>query len=201
MTVTTVTTAPATVTTKIQDLRNTELLTLAQQGDGSAWAEVVVRYRGLVSSVVRAYRLQDADARDAEQRTWLRLVEHLGSLRDPDRLGGWLATTASRECLRILREGQTLVGLEMDTVPATEPGVEEQVIDADTAARLWQIVATLPPRGRTIMRALFADEPRPYAEVARATGIPIGSLGPSRARLVDRVRRSFDDGTYATGAQ
>jgi RNA polymerase sigma factor (sigma-70 family) len=201
MTVTTVTTAPATATTKIQDLRNTELLALARQGDGSAWAEVVVRYRGLVSSVVRAYRLQDADARDAEQRTWLRLVEHLGSLRDPDRLGGWLATTASRECLRILREGQTLVGLEIDAVPATEPGVEEQVIDADTAARLWQIVAALPPRGRTIMRALFADEPRPYAEVARATGIPIGSLGPSRARLIDRVRRSFDDGTYATGAQ
>jgi RNA polymerase sigma factor (sigma-70 family) len=199
MTVTTVTTAPA--TTKIQDLRNTELLALARQGDGSAWGEVVVRYRGLVSSVVRAYRLQDADARDAEQRTWLRLVEHLGSLRDPDRLGGWLATTASRECLRILREGQTLVGLEMDAVPTTEPGVEEQVIDADTAARLWQIVATLPPRGRTIMRALFADEPRPYAEVARATGIPIGSLGPSRARLIDRVRRTFDDGTYATGAQ
>lgn len=201
MTVTTATTAPATVTTTIQDLRNTELLTLARQGDGGAWAEVVVRYRGLVSSVVRAYRLQDADARDAEQRTWLRLVEHLGSLRDPDRLGGWLTTTASRECLRILREGQTLVGLEMDAVPATEPGVEEQVIDADTAARLWQIVATLPPRGRTIMRALFADEPRPYAEVARATGIPIGSLGPSRARLIDRVRRSFDDGAYATGAQ
>ena len=199
MTVTTVTTAPA--TTKIQDLRNTELLALARQGDGSAWGEVVVRYRGLVSSVVRAYRLQDADARDAEQRTWLRLVEHLGSLRDPDRLGGWLATTASRECLRILREGQTLVGLEIDAVPATDPGVEEQVIDADTAARLWQIVAALPPRGRTIMRALFADEPRPYAEVARATGIPIGSLGPSRARLIDRVRRSFDDGTYATGAQ
>jgi RNA polymerase sigma factor (sigma-70 family) len=201
MTVTTVTTAPATVATKIQGLRNTELLSLARQGDDSAWAEIVVRYRGLVSSVVRAYRLQDADARDAEQRTWLRLVEHLGSLRDPDRLGGWLATTASRECLRILREGQTLVGLEMDAVPATDPGVEEQVIDADTAARLWQIVATLPPRGRTIMRALFADEPRPYAEVARATGIPIGSLGPSRARLIDRVRRTFDDGTYATGAQ
>jgi RNA polymerase sigma factor (sigma-70 family) len=199
MTVTTVMTAPA--TTRIQDLRNTELLALARQGDGTAWAEVVARYRGLVTSVVRAYRLQDADARDAEQRTWLRLVEHLGSLRDPDRLGGWLATTASRECLRILREGQTLVGLEMDAVPATEPGVEEQVIDADTAARLWQIVATLPPRGRTIMHALFADEPRPYAEVARATGIPIGSLGPSRARLIDRVRRTFDDGTYATGAQ
>jgi RNA polymerase sigma factor (sigma-70 family) len=203
MTVPTVTTAPTVpaARTAVQDLQNAELLALAAQGDGSAWAEVVTRYRGLVSSVVRAYRMQEADARDAEQRTWLRLVEHLGSLRDPDRLGGWLATTASRECLRILREGQNVVGVEMDAVPATQPGIEEQVIDADTAARLWQIVAALPPRGRTIMKALFADEPRPYAEVARATGIPIGSLGPSRARLIDRVRRTFDDGTYATGAQ
>jgi hypothetical protein len=50
------------------------------------------------------------------------------------------------------------------------------------------------------MNALFAEEPRPYAEVARSTGIPVGSLGPSRARLIDRVRRSFDDGAYATSA-
>ena len=194
MTVTTVTTAPATVTTKIQDLRNTELLTLARQGDGIAWAEVVVRYRGLVSSVVRAYRLQDADARDAEQRTWLRLVEHLGSLRDPDRLGGWLATTASRECLRILRESRSVVTDELDTMPDPDRTVEDQVVDSDTITRLWTIVAALPPRGRSIMMELFADEPRPYADVARATGIPIGSLGPSRARLIGRVRRSFDTG-------
>ena len=191
----------STAPTTTQDLRNTELLALAAQGDNRAWAEVVSRYRGLVTAVVRNYRLQDADARDAEQRTWLRLVEHLGSLRDPDRLGGWLSTTASRECLRIVREGQSVTALEMDAVPTADPGVEEQVVDADTAARLWRIVGTLPPRGRTIMNALFADEPRPYAEVARATGIPIGSLGPSRARLIDRVRRRFDDGAFATTAQ
>jgi RNA polymerase sigma factor (sigma-70 family) len=192
----TVPTAPTTIST----LGNAELVELAAQGDSRAWAEIVLRYRGLVTAVVRTFRLQDADARDAEQRTWLRLVEHLRSLRDPDRLGGWLSTTASRECLRMLREAQGLVTVEMDAVPDPESGVEERVVDADTAARLWRIVAALPPRGRMIMNALFAEEPLPYAEVAQSTGIPIGSLGPSRARLIHRVRRSFEEGAFATGA-
>jgi RNA polymerase sigma factor (sigma-70 family) len=192
----TVPTAPTTIST----LGNAELVELAAQGDSRAWAEIVLRYRGLVTAVVRNFRLQDADARDAEQRTWLRLVEHLRSLRDPDRLGGWLSTTASRECLRMLREAQGLVAVEMDAVPDPESGVEERVVDADTAARLWRIVAALPPRGRMIMNALFAEEPLPYAEVAQSTGIPIGSLGPSRARLIHRVRRSFEEGDFATGA-
>jgi RNA polymerase sigma factor (sigma-70 family) len=169
-----------------------ELLRSATRGDDAAWNEIVQRYRGLVGAVVRSYRLQDADARDAEQRTWLRLVEHRSSVRDPERLGGWLATTAARECLRILRECRNVSTDELDALATPEPGVEERVVDADTVERLWKIVAELPPRGRTIMRELFAEEPRPYSEVARVTGIPIGSLGPSRARLIERVRRSFD---------
>jgi RNA polymerase sigma factor (sigma-70 family) len=178
---------------------NDELLRSAASGDERAWTEIVGRYRGLVSAVVRSYRLQDADAHDAEQRTWLRLVEHRNAVRDPERLGGWLATTASRECLRILRESRAVATDELDAMPDPDRTVEDRVVDADTVSRLWTIVAALPPRGQTIMMELFADEPRPYAEVARATGIPIGSLGPSRARLIERVRRSFDTGV-AVGA-
>jgi RNA polymerase sigma factor (sigma-70 family) len=173
---------------------NDQLLQSAGGGDERAWTEIVQRYRGLVSAVVRSYRLQDADGHDAEQRTWLRLVEHRDAVRDPERLGGWLATTASRECLRILRESRAVVTDELDTVPDPDRTVEDQVVDADTVTRLWTIVSALPPRGRTIMMELFAEDPRPYADVARATGIPIGSLGPSRARLIDRVRRSLDSG-------
>ena len=182
--------------------QNAQLLRSAGLGDDTAWTEIVDRYGGLVCAVVRSYRLQDADARDAEQRTWLRLVEHCASVRDPERLGGWLSTTAARECLRVLRENRAVVTSELDTLADPVRGVEDRVVDADTAARLWSIVATLPPRSRTIMSELFAEEPRPYADVARATGIPIGSLGPSRARLLDRVRRTFDGatGTVATAA-
>ena len=176
---------------------NDRLLQSANSGDERAWTEIVERYRGLVCAVVRSYRMQDADAHDAEQRTWLRLVEHRDAVRDPERLGGWLATTAARECLRMLRERRAVVTDELDAVPDPHRTVEDQVVDADTVSRLWTIVAALPPRGRTIMMELFADDPRPYADVARDTGIPIGSLGPSRARLIDRVRRSFDSGLVA----
>jgi RNA polymerase sigma factor (sigma-70 family) len=187
-------TVPMTVPSTSPDTGNDQLLQSAGGGDERAWTEIVQRYRGLVGAVVRSYRLQDADAHDAEQRTWLRLVEHRDAVRDPQRLGGWLATTASRECLRILRESRAVVTDELDTMPDPDRTVEDQVVDSDTINRLWTIVAALPPRGRSIMMELFADEPRPYADVARATGIPIGSLGPSRARLIGRVRRSFDTG-------
>jgi RNA polymerase sigma factor (sigma-70 family) len=169
-----------------------ELLAAAGSGDQRAWTEILGRFGELVRGVTRSYRLQDADARDAEQRTWLRLVEHHASLRDPDRLGGWLATTASRECLRILRERRGTTAAWLDGVPDPGDGVEQRVVDADTAARLWEIIAALPPRGRTVMRALFGGEVRPYAEVSRLTGIPVGSLGPTRARVLDQVRARFE---------
>lgn len=171
---------------------NDELLRRATLGDERAWAEIVGRYRGVVGAVVRSFRLQDADARDAEQRTWLRLVENRSGVRDPDRLGGWLATTAARECLRILRETRTVVPFEIDVLPAPGATIEDRIVDADTVARIREIVDALPPRGRTVMRELFADEPRPYADVARTTGIPIGSLGPTRQRLLRRVRTTFE---------
>jgi RNA polymerase sigma factor (sigma-70 family) len=186
------------MTAPVRALGNAELLRSAACGDDRAWTEIVQRYEGMVGAVVRSYRMQDADARDAEQRTWLRLVEHWDAVRDPERLGGWLATTASRECLRILRETRVIVTDELDAVPDPDRTVEDQVVDADTVSRIRSIVAALPPRGRTIMMELFADDPRPYAEVSRATGIPIGSLGPSRARLIDRVRRTFDTGMAVT---
>jgi RNA polymerase sigma factor (sigma-70 family) len=178
--------------TRHRPVANATLLHAAGEGHQPSWEEIVRRYRGLVTSVVRSYRLQDADARDAEQRTWLRLVENLPRVRDPARLGGWLATTASRECLHIIRESRGSTVMELDLLPDPGHTVEDQVVDADTLARVRTIVASLPDRGRTIMAELFADERRPYADVARATGIPVGSLGPTRRRLLERVRRSFE---------
>lgn len=174
------------------DTGNDELLRTAALGDERAWQEIVERYRGLVGAVVRSFRLQEADSRDAEQRTWLRLVENRGGVRDPERLGGWLSTTAARECLRILRETRRVVPFEIDVLPDPSRAIEDRVVDADTVARIHGIVAALPPRGRTVMRELFCDEPRPYADVARTTGIPVGSLGPTRQRLLRRVRATFE---------
>ena len=166
------------------------LLGAAGRGDDRAWAEIVRRYGGLVTATVRTFRLQEADAADAEQRTWLRLVEHHRGVRDPGHLGGWLATTATRECLGILRAHRTLIDLaDVDALPDPYGDVEQRVVDADEADRLWNVVTLLPPRGRAVVHALFSEEKTPYAEVARATGIPVGSLGPTRARVLRQLRQ------------
>lgn len=178
----------------------TALLEAAARGDQGAWQEVVRRYGGLVTATVRTFRLQDADAADAEQRTWLRLVEHHRRLQEPEHLGGWLATTASRECLGILRAQRAVVDLaDLDAVADEHGDVEQQVVDADEAARLWNVVTLLPPRGRAVVRALFTDERTPYAEIARVTGIPVGSLGPTRARVLRQLRALLTEPT-ADGA-
>jgi RNA polymerase sigma factor (sigma-70 family) len=170
------------------------LLDAAGRGHRGAWEEIVRRYEGLVAATVRSFRLQDADAADAVQRTWLRLVEHRDRVRDPAHLGGWLATTAARECLGILRAHRVAVDLaDVDVVTDPDGDVEQRVIDADEAAHLWNVVTLLPPRGRTVVTALFADERAPYAEVARATGIPVGSLGPTRARVLRRLRHLLEE--------
>jgi RNA polymerase sigma factor (sigma-70 family) len=81
------------------ELTVTELVALARAGDQRAWREIMTRYGGLVRAVVGSFRLQDADAADAVQNIWMRAVERLETVRDPERLGGWLRTTARRECL------------------------------------------------------------------------------------------------------
>jgi RNA polymerase sigma factor (sigma-70 family) len=83
-----------------------DLLLRARDGDAAAWNEILCRYGKLVSTAVRSFRLQDADALDAVQMTWLRLAENAGRVQCPERLGGWLATTARRECLSILRQSK-----------------------------------------------------------------------------------------------
>jgi RNA polymerase sigma factor (sigma-70 family) len=177
------------------------LLGAAARGDNRAWEEIVRRYGGLVTATVRTFRLQEADAADAEQRTWLRLVEHHRGVRDPGHLGGWLATTATRECLGILRAHRTVTDIaDADALPDPDGDVEQRVIDADEATRLWNVVTLLPPRGRAVVHALFADEKLPYAEVARATGIPVGSLGPTRARVLRQLRQLLAATAGGTGA-
>lgn len=174
-----------------------DLMLRVSNGDPVAWGEILHRYGKLVSVTVRQFRLQDADALDAVQMTWLRLAENGHQVRCPERLAGWLATTARRECLSILRRATVaahLRQLEPEAVADSAPGPAQRVIDADTTRMLWTIVAELPPRRAALLRELFADHPRPYAEVARAAGIPIGGVGPTRARALHQLRNRLGDG-------
>lgn len=173
-----------------------ELLSAARDGDPTAWEEIVCRYGGLVMARVRSYRLQPTDALDAAQMTWLRLAESLHRIRFPERLGGWLATTAGRECLRILRQSKRTAYVTesmMESIADPSSCLEEDIVDADTAQQLWGLVAELPPRRRRLLKALFTDDPRPYCEVAEAVGIPTGSVGPTRARALRQLRQLADE--------
>ena len=149
------------------------------------------RYSKLVSTTVRSFRLQEADVFDVAQMTWLRLAENAPQVKFPERLGGWLATTARRECLHILRQAKSapyLTNMTPETVADPSAGPEQRVIDADTARTLRKLVAELSPRRKTLLWALFTDNPRPYAEVARVAGIPPGAIGPTRARALLQLR-------------
>ncbi|MGB6162278.1 MAG: sigma-70 family RNA polymerase sigma factor, partial [Pseudonocardiaceae bacterium] len=132
---------------------------------------------------------------DAVQMTWLRLAENAHRVQLPERLGGWLATTARRECLHILRQVKSapnFIDVGPETVADHSVGPEQRVIGADTARTLWTLVGELPPRRRTLLRALFTDNPPPYAEVARVAGIPLGAIGPTRARALRQLRDTLE---------
>jgi RNA polymerase sigma factor (sigma-70 family) len=169
------------------------LLAAAAAGDAAAWDELVDRYTGLLWSVARGFRLPTADAADAVQTTWLRLVENLNRIDDPERLPGWLATTVRRECLRTLRrgrrEGPTFDEDGLPELPEDAEPLDAGLLAAERDAALWRAFETMSPQCRVLLRILMATPPPSYAEVAAALDMPIGSIGPTRGRCLERLRR------------
>lgn len=179
------------------------LLLRVADGEPAAWREVIRRYGEVVSAAVRSFRLQDADARDAVQTTWLQLAAHARQIRHPERLGGWLVTTARRACLHILRHttpSPAPVSALAETVVDPFPGPEQLAVDADATRTLWAFVDELPPHRQTLLRALFTEHPGGYAEVARVTGIPVGGVGPTRARALAQLRGKLEQHGFGPDA-
>ena len=170
-----------------------ELVRAANEGDQDAWDALVDRYTGLIWAVARGHRLTTADAAEVVQTTWLRLVEHLDRLRDPAHVGAWLYTTARHECLRtIRRNGRQVPVAEVESVTylrPDEPGPEALASNADRDRRLWSALNAMPDRCRQLLRALMADVAPSYEDVSLAMQIPIGSIGPTRARCLSRLRK------------
>jgi RNA polymerase sigma factor (sigma-70 family) len=169
------------------------LVTRAANGDQDAWNEIIERYAPLVWSICARYRLRNEDIEDVGQTVWLLLVEQLGKLREPAALPGWLATTTQRECLRALtaaRKAEDARTLD-DTLPVVDAAViEQEILAAERNAALRTALAELPPRCQQLLTMLISDPPRSYAEISAALRIPIGSIGPQRARCLERLRRS-----------
>jgi len=168
-----------------------ELVNAAQAGDDAAWRCLVTRFERRLRDVVRSYRLSPADVDDVLQTTWLRLFTHLAQIRDPAALGGWLATTARRECLRIL---QAPMREQLTDDPELgeqreQDGPETVLLAAERHAVLNRALATLPERHRRLMTMLASDAAPDYRHISRTLAMPIGSIGPIRARSIARLLR------------
>ncbi|WP_285747356.1 sigma-70 family RNA polymerase sigma factor [Lentzea sp. NBRC 105346] len=150
---------------------------------------LVTQYRRLVWSVPRAFRLGHADAADVYQCTWLSLAEHLSRIREPERIAGWLVTTASRHSLRVLElRGREILVDRWEPV-STDPGPEEIVVTTERHLLLWRAFATLDERCRRLLRiAAYAPE-LSYLQIARAIGMRLSNIGSTRGRCLTALRR------------
>ncbi|MBV9310611.1 MAG: sigma-70 family RNA polymerase sigma factor [Solirubrobacterales bacterium] len=170
------------------------LVESAASGDQRAWDALVQEFGGLVWAVARAHRLRDADAADVAQATWLRLFEHLHRLNDPTRVGAWLATTARRECLRVIRDNERRVpfGDDGPEPESAEISPDDAVLITERDHALWRSLSRLRASDQSLLRLLMADPCPPYEEVSAALDMPIGSIGPTRQRALERLRRELD---------
>ena len=183
---------------RLDPLEDQRLVERCLAGDSSAWAALVRRHERLVYAVARSYRLSDMDLGDVFQEVFAALVVGLSRVRDPRALVRWLSSTTQRiaraTALRRRREQALappdLGGLER--LPDDRPpvGADLERLEEQAVVRLG--LESLPPRCRRLIQALYYEDPPPaYAEVARRLGIPMGSIGPTRARCFERLRTAI----------
>ena len=186
------------MTTKAPPVRDNpvviDLVTRAAQGDKHAWDALVERFIPLIWSICRRHRLSDADAEDVGQNVWLQLVDKLDKIRDPAALPGWLATVTRRECLRVLgaAQGPPAAGyvMSVEIIADEQSGTAEQkLLAAERHAALREAFAALPSADQRLIALLLEDPPVPYAEISARLGIPVGSIGPTRRRCLNKLRR------------
>jgi RNA polymerase sigma factor (sigma-70 family) len=183
------------------DGTNGELLAAAAAGDQHAWDALVQRHTSLLWSIARSYRLSNADAADVVQTTWLRLVEHLDKIADPERIPGWLATTARRECIHLIRrtDRHAEAPAELPDLPDDGPELDAALLRGERDAELWRALARLDELCQRLLRVLMSDPPPAYADVAEALGMKIGSIGPTRGRCLDKLRALVQSPEQAAG--
>jgi RNA polymerase sigma factor (sigma-70 family) len=187
-----------------------ELVRASAGGSEAAWNELVRRYSPLVLAVTRGYQLTTEDARDVSQTVWLRLVENLASLRVPEALPGWLATTTHRECLQRVRRDRQVVPVDPQADGALQQsGALRQGAAADHDAGLLRAelrqalrdgLAELPERDQLLLRLRVADPPKSYGEISRILGMPVGSIGPTLRRSLDKLRETRAMRAYLAAA-
>jgi RNA polymerase sigma factor (sigma-70 family) len=168
------------------------LLCRAATGDVQAWSSLVSQYGRLIWSITARFKLMEDDGADVVQTTWLRLIEHIDRIQQPDRIGYWLAATARNECLRYVAARRRLVlvreNTAFDGVDYQGPQVDEALLAAERVQVVREAIAHLPAQSQRLLELLMADPPIPYAEISDQLGVPLGSIGPTRRRCLAKLR-------------
>ncbi len=169
----------------------------ALAGEQGPWDVLVGEYNDWLWRLARRTGLGHAAAQDAVQTTWLRLLQHGTSIREPEKLGGWLATTLKREVLRNPKRHQQDVQLEGLYLADEHASPEEEAMTHDRDRLLWEAVEQLSERCRQLLRLLTNEPPASYQDISIAMSMPIGSIGTTRRRCLQalrlRLRDSFPD--------
>ncbi len=169
-----------------------ELVPEALTGDRDTWESLVTRLQGVVWHAIAGFDLRAEDRKDAFAATFFRLHERLSTVREPAKLPGWVATTARNEVRTLLRARRRLVpsdpidmALPADPAANDDPVIEDELVGAVHAA-----FATLSARCQELLRLATVDPPLSYVQIGEALGMPHGSIGPTRQRCLDQLRRS-----------
>jgi RNA polymerase sigma factor (sigma-70 family) len=166
-----------------------ELVAGARDGDERAWRELCSRVKNVAWKTINSYGVRGADADDAYAATMFRLAEHLDRIRDPERLPGWVATTARNETLGLFRSRRRTVVVE--EVPERDTGNGEPdaaLVRDELREAVRRSFALLDERCQRLLRILTADPPIPYEDVGALLEMPHGSIGPTRRRCLDTLR-------------
>lgn len=183
---------------RLSDAQVAARLWEAREGSQEAWDDLVDFFGGLIWSIARSHGLSSSDAADVAQVTWLRLVEHLDGVKEPERLAAWLATTTRRECLRMLRSASRSVPLPgddvlFDSVDRSARAADTRLLAQERDRAVVDAFRRLPHRYQVLLGMLNADPPIKYVEVAEILDIPIGSIGPTRQRALACLRQRLED--------
>jgi RNA polymerase sigma factor (sigma-70 family) len=175
-------------------LSSAALVQAARRRDPIAWKQLVERYDGMIRDICRAHRLAGADVDDVRQTVWLRAVEHLDRLQNPHRIGSWLATVARNECLRLLRHAARVRPCEDEVihlVPDTREAPVERLLASERRGAVFSAVATLSASDRRLLGMLYHHSEPSYSDIGRVLSMPVGSIGPTRGRVLERLRSRY----------
>lgn len=163
----------------------------ARNGERAAWDALVDRLARLVWSVTHAFGLDPQDGADVAQIAWMRLAENIDHLQDPGAVGTWLATTTRRECITVLRQRTRVQPTDVDafTDAMTSPGTDATVLTSERDRLVWVAFEQLSERCRRLLRLAVADKQGGYDEISAVLDMPVGSIGPTRQRCLDRLRQ------------